>query len=90
MVRTKFKNSFSFHFASEQHCKIYEGFRMDILQNYVENLKRRYLENKYLEPSFIVFDDLGKTQVVVVDNTNALFAVGVIDSTDRWMQNFFW
>lgn len=73
MVRTKFKNSFKFHWATEKHVRIYEGFRKDILQTYVENLKKRYEKNGYLEPSFLVFDDL----------------VGILNSMDQWMQNFF-
>lgn len=72
MVRTKFKHSYKFHWATQQHVRIYEGFRKDVLVQYVENLKQRYQEMGYLEPSFIVFDDL----------------VGILNSADSWMQNF--
>jgi len=73
MVRTKFKNSYRFHWATEKHVRIYEGFKKDVLQKYVENLKQRFEQNGYLEPSFLVFDDL----------------VGILNSMDQWMQNFF-
>eukprot|EP00808_Paulinella_micropora_P013508 g3095.t1 len=72
MVRTKFKHSYRFHWASEQHVRVYEGFNKDVLVQYVDNLKRRYQQQGYLEPSFLVFDDL----------------VGILNTQDGWMSNF--
>eukprot|EP00457_Paulinella_chromatophora_P005347 gb/GEZN01005364.1/.p1 GENE.gb/GEZN01005364.1/~~gb/GEZN01005364.1/.p1 ORF type:complete len:385 (+),score=66.53 gb/GEZN01005364.1/:650-1804(+) len=71
-VRTKFKHSYEFHWASNAYVQIYEGFLLDVLKKYVENLTNRYKQRGYLEPSFIVFDDL----------------VGVINNDNAWFNNF--
>lgn len=71
-VRTKFKHSYKFHWSSAKYVKIYEGFMLTVLQTFVRNLEQRHKEQGYLEPSFIIFDDL----------------VGVINNGNPWFQNF--
>lgn len=71
-VRTKFKLSYRFHPESEGNVKVMEGFNLDVLKQYVCNLEKRYKAQGYVEPSFIVFDDL----------------VGVLNNEDSWFQNF--
>lgn len=71
-VRTKFKLSYRFHPESADNVKVFEGFSVEVLKQYVKNLEKRYKEQGYVEPSFIVFDDLA----------------GVLSNETAWFQNF--
>ena len=67
-VKTKFKHSYDF----VPDDKIFQGYDEEILTQYVTNLEALYEQQGYLDPSFLVFDDL----------------LGVIDSTSHWFNNF--
>jgi hypothetical protein len=67
-VRTKFKHSYKF--VPDE--KIIQGYEEEILQQYVHNLEAMYEEQGFLEPSFLIFDDL----------------VGILANSSPWFNNF--
>jgi len=67
-VKTKYKHSYKF-MPDEA---IIQGFDLEVLQQYVENLEEMYEKEGKLPPSFIVFDDL----------------VGILNSGNTWFINF--
>lgn len=67
-VKTKYKHSFDF--VPEE--RVFEGYNEEILKTYVGNLKKMFEVQKYLEPSFLVFDDL----------------LGILNNRSQWFSNF--
>ena len=67
-VRTKFKHSYKF--VPDE--KIIQGYDEEILQQYAQNLQAMYEEQGFLDPSFLIFDDL----------------VGILANTSAWFNNF--
>ena len=67
-VRTKYRQAYKF----VPDDKVYQGYDEQILKLYVRNLEAIYEEQGYIEPSFIVFDDL----------------VGILNNRGQWFNNF--
>lgn len=67
-VKTKFKHSYDF----VPENRIIKGYNEDVLRQFVQNLEAMYSDQGYLDPTFIVFDDL----------------VGILGSQTPWFNNF--
>ena len=67
-VRTKFKHSYKF----VPDDKIFVGYDEEILKRYVKNLEKLFEGQGYLEPSFLIFDDLS----------------GILHNRGAWFNNF--
>lgn len=71
-VRTKYRNAYKFHKKSKPYVKMYQGFLPSVLIKWLEKLEERFEKNGYVEPSFIVFEDL----------------FGVLENNSPWFNNF--
>jgi hypothetical protein len=69
---SKFKHSYKFHELSKPYVRIYEGFLLETLKAHIRNLEIRFEKYGYVEPNFVVFDDL----------------VGIMSNAGEWFQNW--
>jgi hypothetical protein len=67
-VQTRFNRTFDF----VPPDRVIQGYKQEVLQQYVQNVERLIAINGYAPPSFIVFDDL----------------VGILNNETQWFINF--
>lgn len=68
-VKTKFNNDYTSFLPDK---RIFEGYKEEVLQKYVANIKTIVEQKGKAPPSFIIFDDL----------------IGVLNNASDWFNNF--